>query len=62
MMAVICARHQCGACATFWHDGQITAAGRKRVKDFVIQANAKQLLDRVASSRSPHERSDMREK
>jgi hypothetical protein len=31
--------------ATHWHDGQISAAEENRVKDFVIQASAKQLLD-----------------
>jgi hypothetical protein len=30
--------------ATRWHDGQISRTGEKRVKDFVIQATAKQLL------------------
>ena len=34
-----------------WHDGQITVAERKYVKGFAIQANVKQLLDHVLTTK-----------
>jgi hypothetical protein len=36
MMKVICASDQCEASAALWHDGQITVAGKKRVKVFIV--------------------------
>ena len=35
-MKVICASDQCEASAALWHDGQITVAGKKRVKVFIV--------------------------
>jgi hypothetical protein len=49
-MKVICACHQYEASAALWHDGQITMAKEKRVKDFIIPAR-----EAIASSDSPHE-------
>jgi hypothetical protein len=48
MMKVICASDQCAAPATLWHDGQITVAGEKRVKGFIVPAR-----EAIASSARP---------
>jgi hypothetical protein len=47
-MNVICASHQYEASAALWHDGQITVAGEKRVKDFIVP-----MREAIASPGSP---------